>query len=186
MAAMQEDLKRVSKFMSYVLRHRPDAIGLELDPAGWADIDGLIAKANADGQSLDRALIERVVAENDKQRFRISEDGLRIRASQGHSHGVDLALEPVAPPDILYHGTSETNLASIRASGLVRGRRQHVHLSPDIDTARKVAMRHGRPVVLEVAAGRMHAAGHAFYRSDNGVWLTDAVPPEYLTWPDRV
>jgi len=121
-----------------------------------------------------------VVRENDKQRFAISVDGNRIRANQGHSVAVDLGLQPVEPPELLYHGTIAKFLDSIRASGLVRGTRQHVHLSPDLKTARKVGQRRGRAVILVVESGRMWRDGHLFYRSENGVWLTGHVPPEYV------
>jgi putative RNA 2'-phosphotransferase len=133
--------------------------------------------------ALDRATLDRVVGENDKQRFALSADGRRIRASQGHSVAVELGLEPREPPAVLFHGTADRNLDSIRAEGLRPGRRTHVHLSADEATATAVGRRHGRPVVLRVHAGRMHAAGHAFYRSDNGVWLTARVPAADIGFP---
>jgi putative RNA 2'-phosphotransferase len=174
---------RASKFLSYVLRHRPEAIGLELDAQGWADVDELVAKAQADGVRLTRELVERTVETNGKQRFVLDADRRRIRANQGHSIPVDLGLEPVPPPDVLYHGTARRSLASIREQGLVPRNRQHVHLSGDPETARHVGQRHGEPVVLTVDAAAMARGGHAFYRSLNGVWLTDAVPPGYLGEP---
>ncbi|MBX9623145.1 MAG: RNA 2'-phosphotransferase [Gemmataceae bacterium] len=177
------DLVRVSKFLSLVLRHKPHEIGLALDPNGWADVDELIRLANVAGRRLDRPLLERVVAENDKKRFAFSDDGRRIRASQGHSVEVELDLPPVAPPDLLYHGTATRFLPSIRATGLRPGSRQHVHLSADETTAATVGRRHGEPVVLVVRAGEMAAAGFPFYRSVNGVWLTERVPAEFLTFP---
>lgn len=164
---------QTSKFLSYVLRHRPDSIGITLDENGWVDVEVLLAAAQRHGKRLSRQLLERVVAENDKKRFAFSEDGRRIRASQGHSVSVDLALEPIEPPEFLYHGTVEPFLESIREKGLVRGSRHHVHLSPDEATARKVGSRRGKPVILVVQAGRMHEAGHQFFRSANGVWLTE-------------
>lgn len=169
-----------SKFLSYVLRHRPDSIGITLDANGWVDVDVLLAAAQRHGKNLSRTLLEQVVATNDKKRFAFSEDGKRIRASQGHSVSVDLDLKPVTPPELLYHGTVERFLDSIRSQGLVRGSRHHVHLSPDEATARKVGSRRGKPVILIVEAGRMHAAGHQFFRSANNVWLTEKVPPEFL------
>ncbi len=178
---MDADLVRLSKFLSLVLRHQPQRLKLELDEAGWTDVDALLAAMQARGMAVDRARLERVVAENDKQRFSFSEDGTRIRANQGHSIPVELGLEPRTPPELLYHGTAERNLASIQSQGLVKGRRHAVHLSPDAETARKVGQRHGQPVVLVVQAGRMAAAGHVFTCSANGVWLTESVPPEYLT-----
>lgn len=180
---MKPDLVKTSKFLSYVLRHQPDAIGLELDAQGWANVDELIAKAAAAGTRLHRDGIAAAVATNDKQRFALSPDGTRIRASQGHSIAVDLALTPQTPPDVLYHGTATRFVDSIRRQGLITGARQHVHLSADRDTATKVGARHGAPVVLVVDARAMHAAGIAFLRSDNGVWLVDAVPAQYLDIP---
>lgn len=180
---MDRALVRTSKFLSKVLRHAPGSVGLRLDDAGWVDVDDLLAAAAGAGVALDRATLERVVAENDKQRFALSPDGRRIRASQGHSVPVELGLEPRTPPDLLFHGTADRNLPSIRAQGLVPGRRTHVHLSADAETAARVGQRHGRPVVLRVNAGEMHRAGHPFYLSENGVWLTAAVPPEHIGFP---
>ena len=174
---------RLSKFMSLVLRHQPGSIGLALDEQGWADVDDLIARARAAGVELSRERVEAIVAGSPKQRYALSPDRRRIRASQGHSIGVDLAVPAVKPPDVLFHGTVAAALDAIRAEGLRRMERDHVHLSPDEATARQVALRRGRPVILRVAAGRMHLGGHAFYRSDNGVWLVEAVPPAYLEFP---
>lgn len=183
---MSDPVLAASKFLALVLRHRPGRIGLTLDAAGWADIDALIARA-AGHHPLTRALIEQAVAENDKQRYAISEDGRRIRARQGHSHAVAVALDlpavappAVAPPAVLYHGTATRWLDAILREGLDRRSRQHVHLSADADTAIRVGARHGRPVVLRVDAAAMVAAGHVFHRSENGVWLTEAVPPAFL------
>ena len=181
---MKPDLVKISKYLSFVLRHQPDAIGLVLDAHGWADVDELIAKAAAAGTALDRDGIAAAVATNDKQRFALSPDGARIRANQGHSVAVDLALAPQTPPDVLYHGTATRFVASIREQGLIAGQRRHVHLSADRETAVKVGARHGTPVVLDVDARAMHAAGFTFWRADNGVWLTDAVAPPYLMIPD--
>jgi putative RNA 2'-phosphotransferase len=177
---MAQDLKNSSKFLSYVLRHAPESIGLALDANGWASVDELLAKAEGVGKRLDRAALKEIVATSDKKRFTLSEDGSRIRAAQGHSVDVALGLEPVAPPETLYHGTATRFLEAIRAEGLKAGGRQQVHLSADAATATAVGSRHGKPVVLRVAAGVMHAAGHAFFRADNGVWLTDHVPPQFL------
>ncbi len=177
---MSELEQRTSKFLSYVLRHRPDEIGLELDAAGWADVDALIMQAQAHGRSLTRELIVRVVANNDKQRFALSPDGTKIRANQGHSTSVELGLAPVVPPDVLFHGTAEHNVGAIFEAGLVARGRQHVHLSSDAITARQVGARHGRPVVLSVAATAMSAAGHSFFHSENGVWLTEHVPARFI------
>jgi putative RNA 2'-phosphotransferase len=180
---MDADLFKVSKFLSLVLRHKPEEIGLTLDANGWADVEELIRLANQYGHRLNLPLLDRVVAENDKKRFAFSEDGRRIRASQGHSVEVDLALPPSEPPEFLYHGTATRFLESIRVSGLVSGKRQHVHLSPDVATATKVGQRHGRPHILTIRAGAMHRAGMAFYLSANGVWLTNHVPVSYIDGP---
>lgn len=176
---MTDAIVSASKFLSLILRHRPDAIGLALDDAGWADIDDILRLAPPDLR-LTRERIDRAVAENGKRRFAISDDGTRIRARQGHSIEVDLQLPAVAPPARLYHGTATRFVASIRRDGLVKRDRRHVHLSADAGTATTVGARHGRPTVLVVRAGEMAAAGHAFFLSENGVWLTDAVPVEFI------
>jgi putative RNA 2'-phosphotransferase len=173
------DIVKTSKRLSYVLRHRPDAIGITLTDDGWIEIDTLLKALNAHGTRIDRAILDQVVAGNDKQRFTI--DGDRIRANQGHSIEVDLGYEPAQPPDVLFHGTATRNLGSIYQQGLIKGRRHHVHLSAETSTATKVGSRHGTPAVLIVDAAAMVAAGHTFYVSANGVWLTDAVPPTYLS-----
>jgi putative RNA 2'-phosphotransferase len=181
---MDKSLIRTSKFLSLVLRHRPEIIGLTLDPEGWLDINTLLANANSRGHAITLEQLHDVVANNDKKRFALSDDGMRIRANQGHSvRHVDLDLPVVPPPTDLYHGTVAQFLASIRAQGLLKRSRNHVHLSADRETARKVGMRRGEPVVLIVAAGDMHAAGYLFYLSENGVWLTDTVPPKFITFP---
>jgi putative RNA 2'-phosphotransferase len=176
---MTDPIVATSKFLSFVLRHRPDAIGLVLDETGWADIDDILRLAPPE-QGLTRERIERAVAENDKQRFAISADGRRIRARQGHSIEVDLPLPAVAPPARLYHGTATRFVESIRREGLLKRDRQHVHLSADTDTATRVGARHGAPVVLIVHADAMAAAGHAFFLSENGVWLTGTVPAAFI------
>lgn len=180
---MDRQLTRISKFVSLVLRHQPDKYGLTLDENGWAQIDDLLAVANRAGIPLTRQLLEQVVAENDKQRFAISDDQKTIRARQGHSIDVDLQLVALQPPAQLFHGTAERFVASIREQGLLRRSRTHVHLSPDVATAVKVGQRHGKPVVLTVESGNMHGDGYSFYRSENGVWLVDAVPVRYLVFP---
>lgn len=177
---MNTNTVRYSKFISLVLRHKPQLIDLILDESGWASVDALLAGMNAKGMRIDRALLGRVVAENDKKRFVFSEDGTKIRASQGHSITVDLGLQPRTPPDRLYHGTAVRNLNSIQQQGLLKGRRQAVHLSIDAQTARKVGSRHGQPSVLVIDAARMFADGFIFTCSENGVWLVNHVPPEYL------
>ncbi len=180
---MSANLVRTSKFLSLVLRHQPEVIGLNLDEQGWADVEELIRLANQDGHALSHELLERVVTENDKQRFAFSTDRRQIRASQGHSVEVDLNLPPRQPPAILYHGTASRCLDSIRATGLNSGSRQHVHLSREETTATKVGERHGRPVILRVRTGEMFSAGHQFFLSANGVWLTESVPVAFIEFP---
>jgi putative RNA 2'-phosphotransferase len=171
-----------SKFLSYVLRHAPEAIGLTLDREGWADVGELIAGAARDGRTLDVDLIRAVVDGSAKKRFALSEGGLRIRAVQGHStETVAITREATAPPDILFHGTATRFLDSILAEGLKPGSRHQVHLSADETTAVAVGQRHGKPVVLKVDARAMHQQGHGFYQAENGVWLADAVPPAFLS-----
>ncbi|MGW5867415.1 RNA 2'-phosphotransferase [Streptomyces sp. NPDC055239] len=174
---------KVSKYLSRHLRHQPERIGLALDESGWVEIDALIAAATAHGFRFTRAELEHVVAVNDKQRFAVEES--RIRASQGHSVDIDLNLPPATPPAYLFHGTVARNTAAIRAEGLRPMNRHAVHLSPDRETATRVGARRGRPVVLSVDAGAMHRDGHEFQVSANGVWLTAAVPPGYLRFPDK-
>lgn len=178
-----KQVRQTSKFLSLVLRHQPETIGITLDAQGWVAVDSLLAQLNAHGHRVDRALLDHVVATNDKQRFAFSADGSQIRANQGHSIDVDLALQPLAPPDRLYHGTVDEFLPLIRTGGLLKMSRQHVHLSADLETAMKVGGRRGKPVILQVRAGDLHAAGHAFFRSENGVWLTEHVPVAFIEFP---
>lgn len=173
-------MSRKSKFLSLVLRHKPEVAGISLDAQGWVPINTLLRGLKRAGHGMTRTELEKIVAENDKKRFTISEDGQRIRAAQGHSVDIDLGLDPVAPPDILYHGTASSSLDSIFASGIVPGNRKKVHLSLDPETAIRVGRRHGKPVVLRVEAGQMFRDGHLFWCADNGVWLTDNVPSAYL------
>ncbi|MGY2067138.1 RNA 2'-phosphotransferase [Blastococcus sp. SYSU DS0619] len=170
------DVVRLSKRLSFVLRHRPDSVGLTLDDAGWADVGRLLAALR-----ISREALEHVVATNDKRRFAFDDTGTRIRASQGHSVAVDLGYAVTTPPAELFHGTVERFLPAILTEGLRPGRRHAVHLSTDAGTARVVGARRGRPVVLRVDAAAMAAAGARFSRSANGVWLVDAVPPRYLS-----
>jgi putative RNA 2'-phosphotransferase len=180
---MDNDIKSKSKFLSLVLRHKPEEIGLELDAEGWASLDQLIALSNAKGSKITRDLVLEIVATSDKQRFAISVDGRRIRANQGHSVAIDLKLASRTPPDLLFHGTATRFARSIQENGLVAGSRQHVHLSSVEATAVDVGRRHGKPLVLIVNASAMHLDGLAFYLSDNGVWLTDSVAAEYISFP---
>ena len=181
---MDKSLKAISKFLSYILRHHPEAIDITLDSEGWVEIDTLLQQAAAHGRIISHAQLLQVVAENSKKRFTVSPCGTRIRAAQGHSTAqVSLQHTPAEPPEWLYHGTAQDFLAPIREQGLLAGSRHHVHLSPDAETARQVGQRHGKVVVLKVRAQAMHAAGLPFYISDNGVWLTEHVPPSFLQFP---
>ncbi|MCA1378417.1 MULTISPECIES: RNA 2'-phosphotransferase [unclassified Bradyrhizobium] len=171
---------QLSKFLSLVLRHQPETIGLVLDSHGWASIDDLIAKANAAGTKFGRDDLLRVVAESDKKRFSLSPGTDRIRAAQGHSVSVELGLAPQEPPSILYHGTATRFVEAILSEGLKPQARQQVHLSSDEATAQRVGQRHGKPHIFKVDAGSMNAKGFKFFRAENGVWLTDHVPPEFL------
>ncbi len=180
---MDKQYTSISKFLSLVLRHRPEVIGIELDEQGWVPIDLLLAACAAHGRLFSRADLDYVVANNNKQRFAISPDGQRIRASQGHSIAVKLGYEPAEPPELLYHGTAVQNLPSIRHQGLLKGNRHHVHLSADEATATAVGQRHGKPVVLTVRAGEMVRAGYQFFQSTNGVWLTETVPYQFVEEP---
>jgi putative RNA 2'-phosphotransferase len=170
----------ISKFLSFILRHKPEEIGLQLDPEGWANISELIECAKPQVE-LTFEMIEQVVIESEKQRFKLSDDKTCIRANQGHSVKVDLKLIPVTPPAILYHGTAEQNWGSIIKQGLKPQSRHHVHLSQDRETAIKVGQRHGKPIVLLINSERMQLEGVEFYQSDNGVWLTDVVLPQFIS-----
>ncbi|MEM8724698.1 MAG: RNA 2'-phosphotransferase [Pseudomonadota bacterium] len=177
---MSNELKKRSKSLSYWLRHRPDVAGLELDEAGWARLEAILKALAAKGLPTDTAMLERVVKENDKQRFELSDDGMRIRARQGHSIAVEGSWETATPPETLFHGTVEKFMSSIERDGLTKQNRHHVHLSPDLATARNVGQRRGKPVILEVDAARMAADGFEFAVSSNNVWLVEEVPPRYF------
>lgn len=178
---MSKQHSEISKFLSFVLRHQPDAIGITLDPEGWTDIAALIAAAANDGKQLDRDLIQAVVTTSDKKRFAISGDGLRIRAVQGHSsESVDINYIEKLPPDLLYHGTTTRFMESIHNDGLLPGSRQYVHLSQDEQTALAVGQRRGKPVVLKIKALLMHEQGFKFFQAENDVWLTSAVPALFI------
>ena len=169
-----------SKFLSLVLRHKPETIGIQLDEQGWVAVDLLLAKMQQHGQTLDYPTLHWLVASNQKQRFALSLDGQSIRASQGHSVMVELDYAPQQPPEFLYHGTVERFIDSIHQQGLLKGQRHHVHLSVDVETALKVGERRGKAVILKIVAGQMHKDGYLFYCSANGVWLVDQVPPDYI------
>lgn len=179
---MADKYTKTSKFLSLVLRHEPETVGLTLGEGGWVRVDELLEAMRRHGKSLTLAQLKELVATNDKQRFAFSPGEQMIRASQGHSVEVELGYDPAEPPAVLYHGTAERSVEGIRRDGIARRKRHAVHLSERTDTATAVGDRHGTPVVLEVAAGRMHADGFKFYRAANGVWLTEYVPAEYLTF----
>jgi putative RNA 2'-phosphotransferase len=171
---------RLSKFLSLVLRHKPEEIGLTLDNGGWASVSDLLRACDAHGFSISLEELKAVVANNDKKRFSFSEDATLIRANQGHSIDIELGYRPTEPPATLYHGTAERFLNSIMERGLNKGKRRHVHLSKDVATALKVGQRHGKPAALRISSGQMHQEGHEFYLSENGIWLTDHVPPRFI------
>jgi putative RNA 2'-phosphotransferase len=173
--------KRISKFLSLILRHRPETVGLVLDESGWVDVEELLSALGKHSRPLDRAKLEFVVANNDKQRFSFSPDGLRIRANQGHSLDVELGYAATTPPDVLFHGAPSQVLDSIFREGLKKMKRHHVHLHTDKSTCRAVALRRGRAVLLTVDAAQMHDQNFEFFQSQNGVWLTDHVPPEFFS-----
>jgi len=167
-----------SRFLSYVLRHEPERIGLTLDPGGWADVDTLVRLANRDGLTPD--MVRELAAADAKGRYELTTDGARIRAAYGHSLPVELGLEPAAPPEHLYHGTAQQSVDTIREHGLRPGRRRYVHLSTGEAAAREVGARHGRPVVLRVRSRALYGEGKRFLRVGKDVWLVDEVPPAYL------
>ena len=180
----KSDTVRTSKFLSLVLRHKPELIGMQLDPDGWLEIDALVRNANRRGNSITLEMLHDAVATDDKQRFSLSEDGLSIRANQGHSvPDINLNLVSTAPPDELFHGTVQKFLRPIHLHGLTKRSRNHVHLSSNPETARKVGARRGKPVILTIAAKRMHGAGYEFFLSANQVWLTDHVPTDFIKFP---
>lgn len=178
----QEEIK-TSKFLSLVLRHQPETIGITLDEQGWVATEELIDKCNRKGTKLDFEKLQTIVKNCEKQRFAFNEDLSRIRANQGHSVQMSLGYTPQQPPATLYHGTASRNLESIRQKGLEKGNRHEVHLSIKHETAIQVGERHGKPVVLTIQSEKMHRNGILFYLSDNGVWLTDHVPPQYIDFP---
>ena len=177
---MSKNEINISKFLSFVLRHQPETIGIQLDENGWADINELLNKSNSYGIKLDRETLVHIVATNSKKRFAFNETLDKVRASQGHSIVIELGYSNQKPPDVLFHGTSEKSVQSILKTGLEKGGRQHVHLSSDIETAVKVGQRHGKPFVFKVLAEEMYNDNFQFFISENGVWLTDNVPAKYL------
>jgi putative RNA 2'-phosphotransferase len=176
----EKEITRISKFLSLVLRHKPETLGITLDKNGWTDVSILLDKINQANVVVTSDILQYVVDTNAKKRFAFNETGDKIRASQGHSVEIKLDYTPQQPPGILFHGTGEKSVASILQTGLEKKDRHHVHLSAGLETARNVGQRHGKPVVLEVLAEAMTREGHTFYLSENGVWLTDHVPVRFL------
>ena len=179
-----KQIVKTSKFLSLILRHQPQTVGISLDEAGWVDVDVLLAAIAKHGRELSRDQLERVVRDNDKQRFAFSDDGLRIRANQGHSVKVELDHAAAQPPDLLFHGTPEHFVEAIRSGGLKKMKRHHVHLHESREVATTVGKRRGRPVILTIRAGEMHDSGFEFFVTPNRVWLVDAVPAEWIDIPD--
>lgn len=178
---MGDEHQKHSKFLSYVLRHKPESIGIKLDENGWVEVSALLDASNAAGQNISAELLKDIVESIDKKRFAFNGAGDRIRASQGHSvKNIDLHLEELEPPETLYHGTVEKFINEIKQAGLKSMQRQHVHLSATKEIAASVGSRRGKPLILEVKALGMYQAGYKFYRSENGVWLTDVVPWEFI------
>lgn len=176
----KKEQNTISKFLSLVLRHKPEEIGLVLDNEGWADVKELINKSNEKNISLDFKKLENIVLNNDKKRFVFNLDSTRIRANQGHSINIDLNLTSQKPPKYLFHGTSLSNIPSINKEGICKKSRQYVHLSKDIQTANIVGARHGTPIVIRIDTEKMYADGYIFFLSENNVWLTDYIPKDYI------
>lgn len=169
-------MKATSKFLSLILRHKPQIVGIELDEHGWAEVEELVRRV----KDLDFEKLEKIVATDEKRRYSFSADKKLIRANQGHSIPVDLELEALKPPETLYHGTAERFASSISGQGLLKMSRMYVHLSSDVETAEKVGRRHGKPKIFLVESGKMFLDGYKFFKSANDVWLTEKVPPNYL------
>ncbi len=178
---MSDKLQKTSKFLSLILRHKPEVIGITLDKNGWADVFRLIAGVNRNGKYfLDMETLEEIVRTDEKKRYSFSPDRKKIRANQGHSVRVDVELKASTPPDTLWHGTGEKYVDSINKEGLKPKGRLYVHLSADFETAKRVGSRHGKPFVYRIDSNEMHKQGYIFYISENGVWLTDTVPANFI------
>ena len=179
----EKEIRRKSKYLSLVLRHQPETIGIELDESGWVEVEELLACLQRHGKTMSRETLELVVQTNDKQRFSFNEERTRIRANQGHSVEIDLGYEPAVPPEILYHGTPQQFVEIISREGLRKMQRHHVHLHVDEEIGLTVGKRRGKPVLLKIRALEMHQAGCEFFVTPNQVWLTDNVPVEYIEFP---
>lgn len=180
----EKQTKRISKFLSLILRHKPESVGVQLDANGWTPIETLLDRMNEAGTQIDRPTLDQIVATNAKQRFAISQCGTLIRANQGHSLQIDLAYEVAEPPEFLYHGAPEKVIPLIRVGGLKKMQRHHVHMNAAREPCVHVAARYGKPIVLKLLAAQMHANGYEFYVSENQVWLTDHVPPQFIEFPE--
>jgi len=178
-----KEIIRTSKLLSLILRHEPERVGLKLGEGGWVGVEELLQAVNRHGVALTPEQLKHIVATSDKKRFAFSEDGLCIRASQGHSVEIDLQYPPQTPPEVLYHGTAVRFLDNIRQHGLLKMERHDVHLSAETKITVQVGGRHGRPALLTIRAGDMHRAGFIFRCSANGVWLVDHVPPQFIEFP---
>lgn len=174
------NLTKLGRYISLILRHHPEVIGIELDEHGWANVEELIAGIAKDNPGFSMEILEEIVATNNKNRYSFNEDKTKIRANQGHSVQVDVELEEKEPPEFLWHGTAEKYVESIDAQGLISKNRLYVHLSKDVETAENVGKRHGKVVIYKVRTGQMYRDGYKFYLSVNGVWLTERVPARYL------
>lgn len=174
------NLDKLSKFISLVLRHRPDAANITLDEHGWANVEELLDGMNETGRKIDMEILEKIVVTDNKQRYCFNQDKTLIRANQGHSIPVDVELKEQEPPEFLFHGTATRFLDDILNDGLKPMSRLYVHLSKDKETALKVGKRHGTPVILKIYSGAMHKDGYRFYLSENGVWLTEKVDVKYF------
>jgi len=183
MTKSSKKLHQLSKYLSFVLRHRPDDLSIQLSSDGWANVEEMISAMNSQGKVVTIDDLYQIVAQDEKQRYSFNSDKSQIRANQGHSIEIDLKLQPIIPPEYLYHGTAEKNIDSIREQGLLKRERHHVHLSENENTAKQVGARYGRPVILVIFAQLMNFDGHLFFRSDNNVWLTDEVPPQFIEFP---
>ncbi len=184
-AIMSNKNTRLSKYLSYMLRHNPQSIGIELDNAGWVSVESLIAASRKHGKDIRAKDIYEIIRHSDKQRFTLSRDGKYIRANYGHSINVELGYEPEQPPATLYHGTARRFVPTIRKQGLLPQNRQFVHLAVDRDSATTVGQRHGRPVILDIDSRGMYQDGYTCYQSDAGIWLTKRVPPSYISFPEE-
>ena len=178
----EKHLAKISKYLSKHLRHQPEILGLSLEDGGWVKVEDLLKACARNNFPISLETLKETVEKNDKQRFSFNETGEKIRANQGHSVEIDLQLKPQKPPAKLFYGTAQRNISMIEEHGLLKMARHHVHLSADTETARRVGMRYGRPVIFEIDAARMLATGFEFYVSANGVWLVESVPPKFLKY----